>query len=160
MKANSVPSCIRSENYIITFEVEEEKYKTSHTPYKVVFSLQIMLSQMPMIARFPFFGKKYQIKFANEITSETHCLVHFASLIRLAFLLDSFILFCLSLLSMPHVDMILKNIKSGWPEMQVQTMWRYRTWLSSMMITGIFSLLFLVLSFLSFFFVCKHFLRI
>ncbi|XP_074589231.1 mRNA cap guanine-N(7) methyltransferase 2 isoform X1 [Curcuma longa] len=58
MKANSFPSCIRSENYIITFEVEEEK--------------------------FPFFGKKYQIKFANEITSETHCLVHFASLIRLA----------------------------------------------------------------------------
>lgn len=36
MKANSVPSCIRSENYIITFEVEEEKYTTSHTSYKVV----------------------------------------------------------------------------------------------------------------------------
>lgn len=62
---------------------------------------------MPMISRFPFFGKKYQIKFANDITSETHCLVHFASLIRLAFLLDSFILLCSNLLSMPHEETIL-----------------------------------------------------
>lgn len=26
MKPNIVPNCIRSENYMITFEVEEEKY--------------------------------------------------------------------------------------------------------------------------------------
>ncbi|WOL03213.1 mRNA cap guanine-N7 methyltransferase 2 isoform X2 [Canna indica] len=58
MKSNIVPSCIRSENYMITFEVEEEK--------------------------FPSFGKIYQLKFANDVTSETHCLVHFPSLIRLA----------------------------------------------------------------------------
>ncbi|XP_043724834.1 mRNA cap guanine-N7 methyltransferase 2 isoform X3 [Telopea speciosissima] len=58
MKPNIVPNCIRSENYMITFEVEEEK--------------------------FPLFGKKYQLKFTNDIASETHCLVHFPSLIRLA----------------------------------------------------------------------------
>ncbi|CAA7404380.1 unnamed protein product [Spirodela intermedia] len=58
MKPNIVPNCIRSENYIITFETEEEK--------------------------FPLFGKKYHVKFANDITSESHCLVHFPSLIRLA----------------------------------------------------------------------------
>eukprot|EP00268_Persea_americana_P043356 TRINITY_DN4358_c0_g2_i1.p3 TRINITY_DN4358_c0_g2~~TRINITY_DN4358_c0_g2_i1.p3 ORF type:complete len:113 (+),score=24.40 TRINITY_DN4358_c0_g2_i1:776-1114(+) len=58
MKPNTVPNCIRSENYVITFEVEEEK--------------------------FPLFGKKYQLKFTNDIASETHCLVHFPSLIRLA----------------------------------------------------------------------------
>ncbi|CAH9110425.1 unnamed protein product [Cuscuta epithymum] len=58
MKPNSVPNCIRSESYTIAFEVEEEK--------------------------FPFFGMKYQLKFANDISSETHCLVHFPSLIRLA----------------------------------------------------------------------------
>nr|CAD1827427.1 unnamed protein product [Ananas comosus var. bracteatus] len=57
MKPTAVTNCIRSENYVITFEVEEEK--------------------------FPLFGKKYQLKFANDITSETHCLVHFASFIRL-----------------------------------------------------------------------------
>ncbi|KAJ4978179.1 hypothetical protein NE237_008959 [Protea cynaroides] len=58
MKSNIVPNCIRSENYMITFEVEEEK--------------------------FPLFGKKYQLKFTNDIASETHCLVHFPSFIRLA----------------------------------------------------------------------------
>ncbi|KAE9608881.1 putative mRNA (guanine-N(7)-)-methyltransferase [Lupinus albus] len=58
MKPNIVPNCIRTENYMITFEVEEEK--------------------------FPFFGKKYQLKFANDASSETQCLVHFPSLIRLA----------------------------------------------------------------------------
>ncbi|KAL7228571.1 hypothetical protein ACSBR2_007311 [Camellia fascicularis] len=58
MKPNLVPNCIRSESYMITFEVEEEK--------------------------FPFFGKKYQLKFASDISAETHCLVHFPSLIRLA----------------------------------------------------------------------------
>lgn len=58
MKPNIVPNCIRSENYMITFEVEEEK--------------------------FPLFGKKYQLKFASDFTAETHCLVHFPSLIRLA----------------------------------------------------------------------------
>ncbi|XAR52293.1 mRNA (guanine-N(7)-)-methyltransferase [Bertholletia excelsa] len=58
MKPNLVPNCIRSENYMITFEMEEEK--------------------------FPFFGKKYQLKFANDSNAETHCLVHFPSLIRLA----------------------------------------------------------------------------
>ncbi|KAL5214925.1 hypothetical protein ABZP36_004077 [Zizania latifolia] len=54
----TVPTSIRSENYVITFEVEEEK--------------------------FPFFGKKYQLKFANESMIENHCLVHFPSLMRLA----------------------------------------------------------------------------
>ncbi|MCH90038.1 mRNA cap guanine-N7 methyltransferase 2-like, partial [Trifolium medium] len=58
MKPNIVPNCIRTENYMITFEVEEEK--------------------------FPLFGKKYQLKFANDVSAETHCLVHFPSLIRLA----------------------------------------------------------------------------
>ncbi|XP_022860479.1 mRNA cap guanine-N7 methyltransferase 2 isoform X3 [Olea europaea var. sylvestris] len=58
MKPNIVPNCIRSESYMITFEVEEEK--------------------------FPFFGKKYQLKFAGDISAETHCLVHFPSLLRLA----------------------------------------------------------------------------
>lgn len=43
---------------MITFEVEEEK--------------------------FPFFGKRYQLKFASDMSAETHCLVHFPSLIRLA----------------------------------------------------------------------------
>lgn len=54
----TVPNSIRSENYTITFEIEEEK--------------------------FPFFGKKYQLKFANEAMFENHCLVHFPSLMRLA----------------------------------------------------------------------------
>ncbi|XP_061358271.1 mRNA cap guanine-N7 methyltransferase 2 isoform X2 [Gastrolobium bilobum] len=58
MKPNIVPNCIRTENYMITFEVEEEK--------------------------FPFFGKKYQLKFPNDVSAETHCLVHFPSFIRLA----------------------------------------------------------------------------
>ncbi|XP_034203068.1 mRNA cap guanine-N7 methyltransferase 2 isoform X2 [Prunus dulcis] len=58
MKPNIVPNCIRSENYMITFEVEDEK--------------------------FPLFGKKYQLKFANDISPEIHCLVHFPSFIRLA----------------------------------------------------------------------------
>ncbi|WCJ37401.1 mRNA cap guanine-N7 methyltransferase 2 [Euphorbia peplus] len=58
MKPNVVPNCIRSDSYMITFEVEEEK--------------------------FPSFGKKYQLKFAHDISAETHCLVHFPSLIRLA----------------------------------------------------------------------------
>ncbi|XP_050210920.1 mRNA cap guanine-N7 methyltransferase 2 isoform X2 [Mercurialis annua] len=58
MKPNIVPNCIRSESYMITFEVEEEK--------------------------FPLFGKKFQLKFAHEASAETHCLVHFPSLIRLA----------------------------------------------------------------------------
>ncbi|XP_038710407.1 mRNA cap guanine-N7 methyltransferase 2 isoform X2 [Tripterygium wilfordii] len=58
MKPNIVPNCIRSESYMITFEVEEEK--------------------------FPLFGKKYQLKFASDVSPETHSLVHFPSLIRLA----------------------------------------------------------------------------
>ncbi|KAL7108051.1 hypothetical protein ACP275_06G091000 [Erythranthe tilingii] len=58
MKPNIVPNCIRSESYMITFEVEEEK--------------------------FPFFGKKYQLKFAGDMSAETHYLVHFPSLLRLA----------------------------------------------------------------------------
>ncbi|KAL3838230.1 hypothetical protein ACJIZ3_022821 [Penstemon smallii] len=58
LKPNIVPNCIRSESYMITFEVEEEK--------------------------FPFFGKKYQLKFAGDMSAETHCLVHFPSLLRLA----------------------------------------------------------------------------
>ncbi|KAK3031296.1 hypothetical protein RJ639_037308 [Escallonia herrerae] len=63
MKPNIVPNCIRSESYMITFEVEEEK--------------------------FPCFGKKYQLKLANDISAETHCLVHFPSLIRLSIILLS-----------------------------------------------------------------------
>ncbi|GAB4855030.1 hypothetical protein Ancab_023616 [Ancistrocladus abbreviatus] len=58
MKPNIVPNCIRSENYVITLEGEEEK--------------------------FPLFGKKYQLKFAGDVSAETHCLVHFPSFIRLA----------------------------------------------------------------------------
>ncbi|XP_050387763.1 mRNA cap guanine-N7 methyltransferase 2 [Argentina anserina] len=58
MKPNIVPNCIRSENYVITFEIEEEK--------------------------FPLFGKKYLLKLANDLPPETHCLVHFPSFIRLA----------------------------------------------------------------------------
>ncbi|XP_039023437.1 mRNA cap guanine-N7 methyltransferase 2-like isoform X1 [Hibiscus syriacus] len=58
MKPNIVPNCIRSESYTITFEIEEEK--------------------------FPLFGKKYQLKFSSDVSAETHCLVHFPSLIRLA----------------------------------------------------------------------------
>lgn len=58
MKPNIVPNCIRSDSYMITFEGEEEK--------------------------FPFFGKKYQLKFASDASAETHCLVHFPSFIRLA----------------------------------------------------------------------------
>ncbi|PKI68569.1 hypothetical protein CRG98_011055 [Punica granatum] len=58
MKPGIVPNCIRSESYVITFEVEEEK--------------------------FPLFGKRYQLKFAGDTSAETHCLVHFPSLIRLA----------------------------------------------------------------------------
>ncbi|ERN13244.1 mRNA cap guanine-N7 methyltransferase 2 isoform X1 [Amborella trichopoda] len=53
-----LPICIRSESYTITFEAEDEK--------------------------FPLFGKKYQLKFAGDVSSETHCLVHFPSFIRLA----------------------------------------------------------------------------
>ncbi|XP_010529027.1 PREDICTED: mRNA cap guanine-N7 methyltransferase 2 [Tarenaya hassleriana] len=58
MKPNVFPNCIRSENYLITFEVEEEK--------------------------FPLFGKRYQLKFSGDDNSENHFLVHFPSLIRLA----------------------------------------------------------------------------
>ncbi|KAF3336223.1 mRNA cap guanine-N7 methyltransferase 2 isoform X2 [Carex littledalei] len=57
-KSNILPNYIRSENYVITFEVEEDK--------------------------FPSFGKRYQLKFANEASFHSHCLVHFPSLIRLA----------------------------------------------------------------------------
>ncbi|CAI9285685.1 unnamed protein product [Lactuca saligna] len=57
MKPNLVPNSIRSENHMITFEVEEEK--------------------------FPFFWEKYQMKTANDTSAETHCLVHFPTLIRL-----------------------------------------------------------------------------
>ena len=32
--------------------------------------------------RFPLFGKKYQLKFASDVSGETHCLVHFPSFIR------------------------------------------------------------------------------
>ncbi|XP_056164259.1 mRNA cap guanine-N7 methyltransferase 2 isoform X2 [Syzygium oleosum] len=58
MKPGIVPNCVRSESYMITFEVEEEK--------------------------FPSFGKRYQLKLAGDMPAETHCLVHFPSLIRLA----------------------------------------------------------------------------
>ncbi|KAJ3681312.1 hypothetical protein LUZ60_015801 [Juncus effusus] len=54
----NVTNNIRSENYVIAFEVEEEK--------------------------FPSFGKRYQLKIGHEGAFESHCLVHFPSLIRLA----------------------------------------------------------------------------
>ncbi|KAL0714204.1 hypothetical protein Bca4012_021183 [Brassica carinata] len=57
-KPNVFPNYIRSESYMITFEVEEEK--------------------------FPLFGKRYQLKFSGDNSPEDHCLVHFPSLIRLA----------------------------------------------------------------------------
>ncbi|CAN8254691.1 unnamed protein product [Cochlearia groenlandica] len=57
-KPNVFPNYIRSESYMITFELEEEK--------------------------FPLFGKRYQLKFSGDNASEDHCLVHFPSLIRLA----------------------------------------------------------------------------
>ncbi|XP_013698728.2 mRNA cap guanine-N7 methyltransferase 2 [Brassica napus] len=57
-KPNVFPNYIRSESYMITFEVEEEK--------------------------FPLFGKRYQLKFSGDNPPEDHCLVHFPSLIRLA----------------------------------------------------------------------------
>ncbi|EOA24295.1 hypothetical protein CARUB_v10017536mg [Capsella rubella] len=57
-KPNVFPNYIRSETYMITFELEEEK--------------------------FPLFGKRYQLKFSGDNASEDHCLVHFPSLIRLA----------------------------------------------------------------------------
>nr|KAJ0210619.1 hypothetical protein LSAT_V11C400197120 [Lactuca sativa] len=57
MKPNLIPNSMRSENHMITFEVKEEK--------------------------FPFFGKKYQMKTANDTSAETYCLLHFPSLIRL-----------------------------------------------------------------------------
>lgn len=52
-----------------------------------VFFLSYVLFYMQMTFRFPLFGKKYQLKFANDMTSETHCLVHFPSLIRLVWYL-------------------------------------------------------------------------
>ncbi|CAL9246687.1 unnamed protein product [Arabidopsis halleri] len=55
-KPNVFPNYIRSESYMITFELEEEK--------------------------FPLFGKRYQLKFSGDNASEDHCLVHFPSLIR------------------------------------------------------------------------------
>ncbi|KAF8052903.1 hypothetical protein N665_1492s0007 [Sinapis alba] len=57
-KPNVFPNYIRSETYMITFEVEEEK--------------------------FPMFGKRYQLKFSGDNAPENHCLVHFPSLIKLA----------------------------------------------------------------------------
>ena len=37
MKPGLVPNCIRSDNYMITFEVEEEKYK-KHTIFLVKYN--------------------------------------------------------------------------------------------------------------------------
>lgn len=42
------------------------------------------------VSRFPFFGKKYQLKFSGDMSAETHCLVHFPSLLRLIFSLVIF----------------------------------------------------------------------
>ncbi|XP_042034578.1 mRNA cap guanine-N7 methyltransferase 2-like isoform X2 [Salvia splendens] len=83
LKPNIFPNCIRSESYMITFEVEEEK--------------------------FPFFGKKYQLKFSGDMSAETHCLVHFPSLISLLV---------------------------GWQEMLVLSMLRYKILLNFMRTTG------------------------
>lgn len=87
MKPNIVPSCIRSENYMITFEVEEEKYVIPLAPTYVWSDCASLLRRLIMFCceldfRFPFFGKKYQLKFASDISAETQCLVHFPSLLR------------------------------------------------------------------------------
>lgn len=37
MKPNIVPNCIRSESYMITFEVEEEKYECNLNPVIYIF---------------------------------------------------------------------------------------------------------------------------
>ena len=96
MKPNIVPNCIRSESYMITFEVEEEKYViiiTKVTLYTLVFFTSLVsepYSILPIlctyISRFPIFGKKYQLKFANDPSAETQCLVHFPSFIRFIFI--------------------------------------------------------------------------
>lgn len=61
MKPNLVPNCIRSENYMITFEVDEEKY--SKTSITIHFMLNI-INQTPeiifitwQITGFLFLGK-------------------------------------------------------------------------------------------------------
>lgn len=85
MKPNIVPNCIRSESYMITFEVEEEKYIVSYLAFHTNLWETVMSVVLnAFIFRFPLFGKKYQLKFANDPSAETHCLVHFPSLIRLS----------------------------------------------------------------------------
>lgn len=41
------------------------------------------------INRFPQFGKKYQLKFTNDNSAETRCLVHFPSFIRFVSILST-----------------------------------------------------------------------
>ncbi|KAJ0101196.1 hypothetical protein Patl1_05967 [Pistacia atlantica] len=81
MKPNIVPNCIRSESYMITFEVEEEKY-VRNLDILLVYHLSSWIILVRLVcflveSRFPLFGKKYQLKFASDISAETHCLVHF-----------------------------------------------------------------------------------
>lgn len=68
---------------MITFEVEEEKYDI-HYNIQLLYAIGYLVNQVNflMIFRFPLFGKKYQLKFAGDTSAETHCLVHFPSLIR------------------------------------------------------------------------------
>lgn len=92
MKANLVPNCIRSESYMITFEVEEEKYVMESISVleflrKLFQTCLTFHIKFMIICRFPFFGKKYQLKFSSDSSAETHCLVHFPSLIRSYFYL-------------------------------------------------------------------------
>lgn len=90
MKPNIVPNCIRSENYMITFEVEEEKYVWIFNKKRVSLFYIFILIQLNKlyISRFPLFGKKYQLKFASDPSAETHCLVHFPSFIRFIYILS------------------------------------------------------------------------
>lgn len=48
----------------------------------LVQDLSIYSNYASYISRFPLFGKRYQLKFANDVSAETHCLVHFPSFIR------------------------------------------------------------------------------
>ncbi|KAL8517462.1 hypothetical protein ACS0TY_015634 [Phlomoides rotata] len=48
-----------------------------------VFLVIFDIPNAQTVSRFPFFGKKYQLKFSGDTASETHCLLHFPSMLRL-----------------------------------------------------------------------------
>jgi hypothetical protein len=54
----------------------------SSQPRLLVPYFHLFQSNILYISRFLLFGKKYQLKFASDISAETHCLVHFPSFIR------------------------------------------------------------------------------